>query len=220
MRRLIILLLYLLVVLCAVPVVAAAALNPPTNLTLTDLGGRSVGVSWQKGAGANQTMVRSGRNGVVPDSPTSGEQVYFGTGNTTSFFAPSLDTVKYNVAAWSWNGTDYSTTYAAASIGGTPMLFFALMILPLGLTISMFVSRQSLLGFPCVIFWGILGGYAYTQSSATWDWQYFLFFASVVGMVPFSAFAAFALRTKKEDREAGEEYIDETGATRKAPAVK
>lgn len=81
---------------------------------------------------------------------------------------------------------------------------------PLVLTIAMFLTCNMMLGFPSAIFWGILGGYAYLQSSVTWDWQYILFFASM-GMVIFSMFAAFALRKRDlagpdVDRE---EFIDE-----------
>jgi hypothetical protein len=81
----------------------------------------------------------------------------------------------------------------------------------LGLTVAMFATRQMMLGFPSAIFWGIFGGYAYLQSSSTWDWQYILFF-SCMGMVIFSMFAAYALRKKDlsgPDRDAGAVYIDE-----------
>ena len=66
--------------------------------------------------------------------------------------------------------------------------------LALGLTALMFVTRSSILGFPCVIFWGLFGAYAYTQSAAMWDIYYFLFIATLLGMVPFTALAAYALR--------------------------
>ena len=93
-------------------------------------------------------------------------------------------------------------------IGGQTMNFLFLSILPLGLTIAMFSSKNSLLGFPSLIFWAILSGYSFQQSSTTWDWQYFLFFGSM-GMVIFSALAMYGLRTKKEEQAAGDAPIDE-----------
>ena len=72
----------------------------------------------------------------------------------------------------------------------------------------MFHTRNMMLGFPCVIFWSILGGFAYGESIATWDILYFMFFASM-GMVIFSALAMYALRTKKEEVAEGDEFIDE-----------
>ena len=91
------------------------------------------------------------------------------------------------------------------------MLFFALALLPLGLTATMFATKQMMLGFPCAIFWAIFGGYCYTQSAATWDIYYFLFIASIVGMVVFTMFAAYALKTKREEAKEGDLYFDEGG---------
>ena len=115
-------------------------------------------------------------------------------------------------------------------------------IIPLGLLIAMVMSRNPLLGFPAALFWAIFGGYAYTQSAIPWgDWQYYVAFGSLAGMVPFSALAAYALREKKdtlydEETEDGENakgnghktddvfetYIDEQEVkpSRKAVAVR
>ena len=89
------------------------------------------------------------------------------------------------------------------------------------LTIAMFATKQSMLGFACLIFWAIMGAYAYTVSVTTWDIYYFLFFACLVGMVPFTALAAWGLREPRDtladeeldeevrDTEKEEKYIDE-----------
>ena len=88
------------------------------------------------------------------------------------------------------------------------MLFAVLAFAAIVLTYGMFQSRQAMLGFPCLIFWAILGGYCYQQSAATWDIYYLTFFGSF-GMAIFCAFAAYGLRTKKEELAEGSEYIDE-----------
>ena len=77
------------------------------------------------------------------------------------------------------------------------MLLGSLVVIALGLTITMFAKRESMLGFPSVIFWGILSGYAYNESVATWDMYYFLFFGAI-GMAIFCAIAAFGLREKRD----------------------
>ncbi len=77
------------------------------------------------------------------------------------------------------------------------------------LTFAMFHTRQMMLGFPCLMFWAILGGYCYGLSVYDWDIYYFLFFASF-GMAIFCALAMYALRTKKQEKEEGDELIDET----------
>ena len=101
-------------------------------------------------------------------------------------------------------------------IGGADLIYLVLGLLALGLTIAMFATRNMMLGFPCVIFWAVLGGYAYTESTTAWgDWQYYLFFASAFGMTIFCALAMYGLREKRdsiadEEMEKGEGgYIDE-----------
>lgn len=76
---------------------------------------------------------------------------------------------------------------------GDVFLFVALILIPMTLTFAMFHTRNLLLGFPCAIFWAILGGYCYQQSEVTWDIYYFIFFASM-GMTIFCFLAMYALR--------------------------
>jgi len=87
-------------------------------------------------------------------------------------------------------------------------MLYALLAIAVALTFVMFLTRQMMLGFPCVMFWAIMGGYCYTMSVYDWDTWYFLFFASF-GMTIFCALAMYALRTPKEEKKEGDEYIDE-----------
>ena len=81
-------------------------------------------------------------------------------------------------------------------------------VLALGLTMLLFVTREGMLGFVAGMAWFIFGGYCYTESAATWDMAYFYFFFSMfIGV--FCIFAAFVLKTKKQEIEEGEEFIDE-----------
>lgn len=200
----------------AITVTPAGFAEPgiPTNFVVTDVGANSINATWDAVAGANYYTVRIMRESY-PDSITDGELFY--TGNLTTAQASGFDL----------QGTTYyliviaSNTYgdsgpAQGSIGGEAMILLALIFVPLGLTVAMFISRQAMLGFPCALFWAVLGGYAYTQSTTPWgDWQYYLFFASAFGMTTFTALAAFGLREKRDtladkDMEKGEgEYIDE-----------
>ena len=81
------------------------------------------------------------------------------------------------------------------------------------LTIAMIGFKQMMLGPPCAIFWAILGGYAYQESTATWDMEYFLFFASMA-MAIFSLYAMYGVRPRdlspgKEEWDDTESYADE-----------
>ena len=98
-------------------------------------------------------------------------------------------------------------TTAIQGIDAT-FLLLVLMLIAVALTWAMFHSRSVMLGFPCLMFWAILSGDAYLLSSAVWDIYYFLFWGSI-GMAIFSAFAAYGLRTKKEELADGDEFIDE-----------
>ena len=101
-------------------------------------------------------------------------------------------------------------------VGGAQVEMFALAFIAVMLTVAMYVTKESMLGFACAIFWAILGGYAYSESTTPWgDWQYFLAFASLFGMVTFTALAAYGLREKRdsigdEEMENGDgDYPDE-----------
>ncbi len=87
-------------------------------------------------------------------------------------------------------------------------MLYSLVAIACVLTFLMFHSRQRMLGFPCAIFWALLGGYAYTHSVYDWDTYYFLFFASF-GMMIFCTFAAFALRASDDTKTDEDEYLDE-----------
>ena len=95
------------------------------------------------------------------------------------------------------------------------MLLAGFIVIAVALTCAMFGTKQSMLGFPCAIFWALTGGEAYTLSTAAWD-IYFLFaFASLLGMVTFTSLAAYGLREKRdsigdEEMETGDGgYMDE-----------
>ena len=95
------------------------------------------------------------------------------------------------------------------------MLLQVLGFIAVGLTIAMFYTKESMLGFPCALFWALLGGFCYGESAATWDIYYLVFFACLLGMVPFTIYGAWGLREPRdsigdEDFEQGEgAYADE-----------
>jgi hypothetical protein len=93
------------------------------------------------------------------------------------------------------------------------MLLILLVVISVALTVAMFATKQMMLGFPCLIFWALAGGYCYQHSTAIWDMYYLSFFASM-GMAIFTAYAAFALRRRdlepaEKDWEDSGKFIDE-----------
>lgn len=190
----------------------------PSGFTLTRITDYEIGISWTKAATANNTMIRR-VTGRYPEDRNDGIQVYYGTGTNTTDFDVDLDsaTAPYYYRAWSEDSDGvWSTDYDEGWIGGSGVTLIALGLLAMGLTVAMFHTRNSMLGFPSAIMWAILGAYAYTESTIPWgDWQFFLFFASAFGMVIFTALAAYGLREKRDtlaDEEMGKgegEYIGE-----------
>ena len=89
------------------------------------------------------------------------------------------------------------------------MDLITLVLIPAALTALMFYAKQAMLGFPCVIFWAILGAHAYQLSTATWDYYYLLFFGAM-GMVIFCSLAMWGLRTRKQEKQEGNEFIDKS----------
>ena len=193
----------------------------PTNFQATVIGTdpSSYNLTWTMGISANWTIIRGSSNGY-PTSVTDGYLVYNGTGTDVMVSGIDISSSSYYYSAWSENAHGLSPDYATAMIrGNISLAFVVLMLLPLGLTVAMFATKNSMLGFPSGIFWAVLGGYSYLQSASTWDWQYLLFFASI-GMVIFSILAAYTLRTRDltgPDTDKGTQFIDE--AKRKADDV-
>lgn len=102
----------------------------------------------------------------------------------------------------------------------TTLMVVAILAIPaIWLTITMFRSRSMMLGFPSAIFWALLGGAWYLVPTAldpapdmgwTVTWWRLISFACF-GMAIFSMLAAYALRTKKEEAQEGDQYFDEGG---------
>ena len=87
------------------------------------------------------------------------------------------------------------------------MLLAGLIVIAVALSVAMFATRNSMLGFPSGLFWALVGGQAYTQSDVAWDIYFMLAFASLLGMTTFCMLGAFALREKRDT--IGEQELEE-----------
>jgi hypothetical protein len=171
------------------------ALSAPTNLLLTYISDNEVDVSWTKGYGAENTMVRAA-GGRLPADRSDGYLVYYGDGTSATDYEADLEQQVVWYRAWSQDaGSSWEDEGIWDSIGGMSIALVVLGMLAAGLTIAMFATRRMLLGFPAGVFWAVLAGFSYQQSTSTWDWQYILFFASI-GMTIFAIYAAFTLRKR------------------------
>ena len=191
----------------------------PTNFQAEQTGINQVTLNWTMGLYATNTTIRA-RENDPPTSRIEGYEVYTGNGTSVNVTMAINEHTTYGFSAWSVNPIGYSIGYATTTIGGTMILLMIIGILALGLTVAMFTTRNSLLGFPSGIFWAVFGGACYLNSTATWDIYYLLFFASM-GMVIATIFGAFSLRHKDlagPDADEGA-FIDEDGHKVHRPQV-
>jgi hypothetical protein len=77
------------------------------------------------------------------------------------------------------------------------------------LTLAMFISRQAMLGFACVIFWLLFGADCIYLSTAPWDIYFTTGFGAMLGMTIVCGMGAFGLREKKDSGTDEDDYVDE-----------
>lgn len=116
----------------------------PGDFTLTYVSDYEVGISWTKGADAENTMVRAAV-GRLPESRADGYLVYYGDGTFTSDWSNNLDLLDTPVYYRAWSESANSTWEEAGVsdfLGGVGMTILAVAIIVLGLTIAAFVFKN------------------------------------------------------------------------------
>ena len=197
--------------------VTADVFPSPINFTAVYVNDNQVDISWANPIGSVNVMVRA-RYGSVPVDRTDGYEVYYGAlevaDDTSMEFDECAGKIYYR--AWAeYAGPEWSSA-VDDDVEGIAMTLIALAMIPLGLTVAMFATKQSMLGFPCTLFWLILGGYAFTESTTAWgDWQFYLGFGSIAGMAIFTTLVAYVLREKPDLTEIDEDKEPPTAAEKR-----
>jgi len=91
----------------------------PVALNASAAGVSQINLTWTKGAGANNTLVR-GKSGSYPTSYSDGVQIYYGTGTSANLTGLSPNTTIY-FRAWSETSGKLSDTYASATATTNPI---------------------------------------------------------------------------------------------------
>ena len=138
----------------------------PGGLTLTYISDYEVGISWTKGADAENTMVRASV-GRPPENRTDGYLVYYGEGTNATDWSNNLDALDAAVYYKAWaERTDGmweeggSTTEFVAGIG---MTLLAIGIICLGLMIAGFILKQAMLLLAAGLGWIMFGFLMYSK---------------------------------------------------------
>lgn len=117
----------------------------PSGLTLTYVSDYEVGISWTKGEGAENTMIRA-CVGRTPGSRTDGYLVYYGTGTSASDTGVSLDETATPVYYRAWSesaGGLWEEEGISSFLEGVGVTILAISIIVLGLTIAAFVFKNA-----------------------------------------------------------------------------
>lgn len=190
----------------------------PGGFTIIYVSDWELGLSWTKGTGANNTMIR-GAIGRMPENRTDGYLVYYGDSNYATDWSVNLDTTdaKVHYRAWSQNAAGiWEEGETTDWIEGVGMKLIGIIVLCLGLMIPAFLWRKQGLMVAAGLAWMGLGFWnrTITPEWGTWDIYEILFY---IGMaMTFLCFIESAILARKPsieeiEAEATEAYVDEYG---------
>jgi len=178
----------------------------PGGFTLTYINDYEVGISWIKGDGAENTMIRAAY-GRVPESRTDGYLVYYGDGTTASDtgvnFEEGVSDVYYR--AWSQNAAGVWEEIGVSDFMENPYMLLAVLAgLALGFLALSIIFKKGFLSFAAAGVWVVASIYCFGRALEYWDVYFslgFLFMAFVLAC----AFAPLAWRETTPANETSEE---------------
>lgn len=179
----------------------------PSGLILTYITDTQVDISWVKGEGAENTMVRAAI-GRLPENREDGYLIYYGDGTSTTDTGLNLDEIAAPVyyRAWSQSASEvWEDIGISENIEGVGVKLIAFLLLPLITMVAGYALRRTVLTWMSAAGWIILAVYCYTQSTQTWDIMYALFFVCAF----FTLVSALEPLIMKERKEAEDTTIAE-----------
>lgn len=145
--------------------------DTPGLFTVTYISDTELELSWIKGYGADNTMIRAAY-GRMPTDRDDGYLVYYGDGTTVSDTAIDLDEMALPVyyRAWSQSvGGAWEEVGASSFMEGPGMKLVALVILCLGMLAFAWHMRKVSLLFVSLMCWLGFTAYAFGLSDGTMD---------------------------------------------------
>jgi hypothetical protein len=142
----------------------------PGGLTLTYITDYEVGITWIKGADAENTMIRAAI-GRYPEGIDDGWLVYYGDGTNCSDTGVSLDetAVPTYYRAWSQNagGIWNEYGYAEDNIEGIGVQLIAFIILAVGMTVAGYALKRTPLCIGAGGAWVVMAFYSMGKSASS-----------------------------------------------------
>lgn len=137
------------------------ACDPPTNFVVTIVSDFEVSLTWTPASGGNGTIIRA-EYLTCPEDDSDGTAIYTGSGNSTTFAIDTTQPICFR--AWSDCGSSVvSATYAEfkTQITEDDLIFFALVVLCLGLSGVSVISSFGLFRIGAAVGWIGLMAYVF-----------------------------------------------------------
>jgi len=170
----------------------------PEGLTLIYISDYEIGISWTKGADAENTMVRAAI-GRLPESRTDGYLVYYGNGTNATDWTANLGTIDARIYYRAWSQS-FSGTWEEAGVsdwltGGGMLIAF--MVLSLGLTIVAFWRNNMPIATVAGIAWLGLFVADFTGHGMTGDYWVFTMVFLTMALICFLYIPIIGNKSKK-----------------------
>jgi len=200
-----------------VPVLAASSTNvtvtatgwicgAPDGFAVFYISDYEVGISWVKGEGAENTMIRA-KYGSYPVDRADGNLVYYGDGVVASDTGVNFDEGVADVyyRAWSEDAGEVWEEIGTTNFMENPyMLLIVLVGLAFGFTIASAVLKKGWLAYSGAGGWIIAAIYCFSRHTVTWDTYFSLGFLFLALMLA----CFFAPLAYKETTMPGEKTED------------
>lgn len=138
--------------------------EPVTNLSVEDIGGGCVNISWTAGVNSTGSHVEMGIGDCIA-TVESGEPIYNGSANYTIKCGISLDFTEYCFTVWAYNASGHHSESECKCIGGTGLMFIGYSIICIGLSAIAFWRRWTWVYMLAAIAWFGFGGYGLSGHS-------------------------------------------------------
>lgn len=196
------------VTVLATPIVGG--IGCPSGLALIDYG-IQIGASWNAASNATSYELYVSIDDY-PDNRNDYILAYSGNDTAVNLTGYDLQDYRHYFSLWAYNGITYSPCYDTEHIRSNGMELIAFIAIPTLLLLGFVFSKNAVLGWICAIFWAVMAGFAYAESTTpdtgTFDLYYGLMWGSVAAMIACVLYA-FAIGRDK-DKEDEDEAPDNT----------
>ena len=174
----------------------------PTGLALTDYGVQ-IGAVWNSVTNATGYQLYVSLD-EYPDNRTDYVMAYNGSDTAVNLSGYDLQDNRYYFSVWAYSSGNFSPCYDSEHIRSNGMELMAFIAIPTLLLLGFVFSKNAVLGWISAVFWAVMAGFAYVESTTpttgVFDLYYGLMWGSVGALIACVLYAFSIGRDKdKED---------------------